>query len=317
MRTVASAAGAAQVDRQVGGNSASCGIACAPFQSGAAAKCRASPRDTLTSCPRAAALPTSGRTPCSCETRGKAENDAEDGKKRGAERHRDADDVGLDPDHEGGPGTGAEDIEKQRAEDRAPREVEENADPVLGVVANHDDIIPSPPNPPPDSAMPSSLSPPASPPPLAAQQGARPPSPRRSSRWTRRAPPALCEQSAGGPSVANYAQHIAAKARTDSIFAARSCRRDALREGHVPLAAWMGLRSRRTCSRRSPRARACPRGDGLGARRRAWQLGPELPPVHHRGVQRGYVILAPEYRGSTGYGEAVPQRDRLRRQGAR
>ena len=59
----------------------------------------------------------------------------------------------------------------------------------------------------------------------------------------------------------------------------------------------------------APEARAeRPRRAGLGARRRARQLG------HHacsrssrRRCERGYVVIAPDYRGSTGYGEAYHQ----------
>ena len=101
---------------------------------------------------------------------------------------------------------------------------------------------------------------------------------------------------------ADYARHIAAKARTDSIFAARS----------------RGVMQYRKTSYRSP-------VDGLeipvyvfaplatrGARGHAamvWVHGgvhgnwtESYLPFIIEAVNRGYVIVAPEYRGSTGYG---------------
>ncbi len=46
------------------------------------------------------------------------------------------------------------------------------------------------------------------------------------------------------------------------------------------------------------------RRDGVGARRRPRQLGHQHVPVRREAVERGYVVICPEYRGSTGYGEA-------------
>ena len=104
--------------------------------------------------------------------------------------------------------------------------------------------------------------------------------------------------------VANYAAHIAAKARTDSIFAARS----------------QGVMQYRKTSYRSP-------VDGMEIpvylfaplQPQGSQAHPAMVWVHGgvhgnwdqnylpfiiEAVRRGYVIAAPEYRGSTGYGAA-------------
>lgn len=103
--------------------------------------------------------------------------------------------------------------------------------------------------------------------------------------------------------VANYAEHIANKARTDSIFAARSAgvmryekityrsQADGL---EIPAYVFSPL---------NPRAK--------GHAAMVWVHGgvhgnwdQNYLPFIIEAVQRGYVILAPEYRGSTGYGEA-------------
>lgn len=67
-----------------------------------------------------------------------AEDDAEDGEEGGAEGDGDADEVGFHPDDEGGPETGADDVEHEGAEDGALGEIEQDAEPVFGVVADHD-----------------------------------------------------------------------------------------------------------------------------------------------------------------------------------
>jgi dipeptidyl aminopeptidase/acylaminoacyl peptidase len=103
--------------------------------------------------------------------------------------------------------------------------------------------------------------------------------------------------------VANYAQHIANKARTDSIFAARSAG---------------VMRYRKTTYRSSADgleipayvfAPLTPRGNRAHAAM-VWVHGgvhgnwdQNYLPFIIEAVQRGYVIVAPDYRGSTGYGE--------------
>jgi dipeptidyl aminopeptidase/acylaminoacyl peptidase len=103
--------------------------------------------------------------------------------------------------------------------------------------------------------------------------------------------------------VANYAQHLANKARTDSIFAARSVgvmryekityrsQADGL---EIPAYVFSPLNAR-------------PKGHAAmvwvhGGVHGNWDQN--YLPFIIEAVQRGYVILAPEYRGSTGYGEA-------------
>ena len=54
-----------------------------------------------------------------------------------AERHGDAHHVELDPRDEPTPRAGEEDVDEEGAEDRAAREVEQDAQPVLGVVGDH------------------------------------------------------------------------------------------------------------------------------------------------------------------------------------
>lgn len=101
---------------------------------------------------------------------------------------------------------------------------------------------------------------------------------------------------------ADYAAHIAAKAVTDSIFAARS----------------RGVMQYRKVTYRSPvdgleipayvYAPLTPRGDRAHAAM-VWVHGgvhgnwtESYLPFIIEAVERGYVIVAPEYRGSTGYG---------------
>lgn len=104
--------------------------------------------------------------------------------------------------------------------------------------------------------------------------------------------------------IAQYDRDVQAKARTDSIFSARS--RGVMRyekityrsqvDGlEIPAYVFSPLRSR------GPRAHAA----------MVWVHGgvhgnwdQNYLPFIIEAVQRGYVILAPEYRGSTGYGEA-------------
>ena len=47
---------------------------------------------------------------------------------------------------------------------------------------------------------------------------------------------------------------------------------------------------------------------GVGARRRARRLGHGHVSVRREAVQRGYVIITPDYRGSTGYGDECYRR---------
>jgi dipeptidyl aminopeptidase/acylaminoacyl peptidase len=104
--------------------------------------------------------------------------------------------------------------------------------------------------------------------------------------------------------VADYAEHMAAKARTDSIFAARS--RGVMRyekityrsqaDGlEIPAYVFSPLTSR------GPRAHAAMvwvHGGVHGS----WDQN--YLPFIIEAVERGYVIIAPDYRGSIGYGEA-------------
>lgn len=103
---------------------------------------------------------------------------------------------------------------------------------------------------------------------------------------------------------ANYARHIAGKARTDSIYAARSrgvmryekvTYKSAVDGMEIPAYVFSPLQ---------------PRGDRAHAAM-VWVHGgvhgnwtESYLPFVIEAVQRGYVIVAPEYRGSTGYGEA-------------
>ena len=103
--------------------------------------------------------------------------------------------------------------------------------------------------------------------------------------------------------LANYAEHIANKARTDSIFAARS--RGVMRYEKITYRSQVdGLEiPAYVFSPLTPRAK--------GHAAMVWVHGgvhgnwdQNYLPFIIEAVQRGYVILAPEYRGSTGYGEA-------------
>ena len=103
--------------------------------------------------------------------------------------------------------------------------------------------------------------------------------------------------------VANYAEHMAAKARTDSIFAARSV--GVMRYEKITYRSQVdGLEiPAYVFSPLTPRAK--------GHAAMVWVHGgvhgnwdQNYLPFIIEAVQRGYVILAPEYRGSTGYGEA-------------
>ena len=104
--------------------------------------------------------------------------------------------------------------------------------------------------------------------------------------------------------VGQYATHLAAKARTDSIFAARS--RGVMRyekityrsqaDGlEIPAYVFSPL------TPRGPRAHAAMIWVHGGVHGN-WDQN--YLPFIIEAVQRGYVIIAPEYRGSTGYGEA-------------
>jgi dipeptidyl aminopeptidase/acylaminoacyl peptidase len=104
--------------------------------------------------------------------------------------------------------------------------------------------------------------------------------------------------------VANYDQHVRNKARTDSIFAARSAGVMRFEKVSYPSAA-DGLAI--------PAYVFSPLGSRGTGRHAAmvWVHGgvhgnwdQNYLPFIIEAVQRGYVIVAPEYRGSTGYGEA-------------
>lgn len=104
--------------------------------------------------------------------------------------------------------------------------------------------------------------------------------------------------------VADYARHIAAKARTDSIYAARSRGvmsytkvkyRSAVDGMEIPAYVFAPLKPR------GPRGHAA----------MVWVHGgvhgnwdENYLPFVKEAVERGYVVIAPEYRGSTGYGAA-------------
>lgn len=104
--------------------------------------------------------------------------------------------------------------------------------------------------------------------------------------------------------VANYAAAIAAKARTDSIFAARArgvmrYEKTSYRSRHddldIPVYVFSPLQSR---GARAHAALVWVHGGVHGN----WDQN--YLPFIIEATQRGYVIVAPEYRGSTGYGEA-------------
>ncbi len=101
---------------------------------------------------------------------------------------------------------------------------------------------------------------------------------------------------------ANFAQQIAAKARTDSIFAARSAGvmdyrkisyRSAVDGMEIPAYVYAPLQKR---GARGHAAMVWVHGGVHGN----WDQN--YLPFIIEAVQRGYVIIAPEYRGSTGYG---------------
>lgn len=104
--------------------------------------------------------------------------------------------------------------------------------------------------------------------------------------------------------VADYAAAIAGKARTDSIFAARSAgvmryEKTAYRSRHgdldIPVYVFSPLRSR---GARAHAALVWVHGGVHGN----WDQN--YLPFIIEATQRGYVVVAPDYRGSTGYGEA-------------
>lgn len=104
--------------------------------------------------------------------------------------------------------------------------------------------------------------------------------------------------------VANYEAHIAAKARTDSIYAARSAGvlnfrkvtyRSSVGDMDIPAYLFQPLGN---APLRSRPALVWVHGGVHGN----WDQN-YWPWVQHA-VERGYVVIAPEYRGSTGYGEA-------------
>jgi dipeptidyl aminopeptidase/acylaminoacyl peptidase len=104
--------------------------------------------------------------------------------------------------------------------------------------------------------------------------------------------------------LANYEAHIAAKARTDSIFEARSrgvldyrkvTYRSSVGDMDIPAYVYQPL------NKRGPRGHAA----------LIWVHGgvhgnwtENYWPFIVEAVERGYVVIAPEYRGSTGYGAA-------------
>jgi dipeptidyl aminopeptidase/acylaminoacyl peptidase len=103
--------------------------------------------------------------------------------------------------------------------------------------------------------------------------------------------------------IANYAMHIAAKARTDSIFAARSAGvmryekvtyRSSADGLQIPAYVFSPLRPR---GARAHAAMVWVHGGVHG------NWAQNYLPFIIEAVQRGYVIVAPEYRGSTGYGK--------------
>jgi dipeptidyl aminopeptidase/acylaminoacyl peptidase len=104
--------------------------------------------------------------------------------------------------------------------------------------------------------------------------------------------------------VADYAAHIAAKARTDSIFEARSrgvldyrkvTYRSSVGDMDIPAYVYQPLQ------KRGPGGHAAlswvHRGVSGNRTENYW-------PFIVEAVERGYVVIAPEYRGSTGYGAA-------------
>jgi dipeptidyl aminopeptidase/acylaminoacyl peptidase len=139
--------------------------------------------------------------------------------------------------------------------------------------------------------------------PLAAQQGGPPRRPTVAMDSARAAMLYVSNRPEDHPR-ADFEQQIAAKARTDSIFAARSkgvmkyskiTYRSSADGLEIPAYLYEPL---------------IPRGPGAHAAM-VWIHGgvhgnwdQNYLPFIIEAVQRGYVIIAPEYRGSTGYGEA-------------
>jgi dipeptidyl aminopeptidase/acylaminoacyl peptidase len=115
----------------------------------------------------------------------------------------------------------------------------------------------------------------------------------------------------------NFERDLAAKRRTDSIYAARS--RGVMefskvqyrsRAGDMDVPAYVF----------APLAKRGARGHAAmvwvhGGVHGDWNEA--MLPFVKEAVQRGYVIITPDYRGSNGYGAAHYKRDRLRWQGAR
>jgi dipeptidyl aminopeptidase/acylaminoacyl peptidase len=103
---------------------------------------------------------------------------------------------------------------------------------------------------------------------------------------------------------APYAEHIAAKARTDSIFEARSrgvldyrkvTYRSSVGDLDIPAYVYQPL------AKRGPRGHAALIWVHGGVHGNWTEI---YWPFIREAVERGYVVIAPEYRGSTGYGEA-------------
>jgi dipeptidyl aminopeptidase/acylaminoacyl peptidase len=104
--------------------------------------------------------------------------------------------------------------------------------------------------------------------------------------------------------VADYAAHIAAKARTDSVFAARS--RGVLDYSKVTYRSSVGDMDIPAYVYQPPNKRG-PRGHAAliwvhGGVHGNWTE--TYWPFIREAVERGYVVIAPEYRGSIGYGAA-------------
>jgi hypothetical protein len=95
---------------------------------------REAARDVHELTPEAPPLPPPVVGGVRAEDEQQAEDDPEDAQERGPERHRDAPEIGLDPDDDRRPGAGTEHIEEERAEHRTAREIEEHAQPILRIV---------------------------------------------------------------------------------------------------------------------------------------------------------------------------------------
>ncbi len=103
--------------------------------------------------------------------------------------------------------------------------------------------------------------------------------------------------------VANYARDVAVKARSDSIFRARSqgvvdfqkiTYRSKVGDLDIPAYLWQPLR------KRGPKGHAAMIWVHGGVH---GNVDVGFVPFVRDAVARGYVIIAPEYRGSTGYGK--------------